>query len=106
MARLDIGPRGGLVEQQQAWIADQGPSQEGPLLLAAGQIADVTLRALRDAEALEQAQHALAVPAVAPREGARVGRQTHHDHLLDGDRKVPVDRLELRDVPDSSPSAA
>ncbi len=53
VAGVDVDAGRRLVEQQAARAAEQGAGQEHPLLLAAGELADVPLGQLGDAEALE-----------------------------------------------------
>ena len=46
-------------------------------------------------------------PALATEARAPAGhRQTHRRDLADGDREVPVDRRQLRHVPDAQPRPA
>ena len=57
VARLDVDPAGGLIEQQQHRVADQRPGEEDALLLAARQLANMAFRKAADPQSLEKRVH-------------------------------------------------
>ena len=97
----DVDAAGRLVHQQQLRLAQQRAGDEHPLLLAAGQLADVPAAELADARAGR-------APAPRPRVPSRDGHGRRRPvraistHSRDGDREAPVHRLELRHVADAS----
>ena len=100
----DVDARGGLVEEQDVGSAEQGPGDEHPLLLAPGQLSDVTAGRGRRCRAVRGRRP----PRSARRGWARatpvVGAGHQHD-LGDGDGELPVDRLHLRHVAGPQPAA-
>ena len=64
-ADVDAGRR--LVEHQQAGVAQQSAGQEHPLLLAAGELADVPLGKLGDAQTIQHRGNVGLVGAAGPR---------------------------------------
>src|SRR5262249_52444766 len=53
VAGFDVDAGGRFVEEEELGTTDQGAGQEGALLLTAGEVADVAVAELADAEALE-----------------------------------------------------
>jgi hypothetical protein len=81
-----------------------GPGDEHPLLLAAGELADVPGSERADAEPVEHPGNG--GPFVAGRPGQTAAAARHQHALGHRDREAPVHRLELRHVPDGEPRAA
>ena len=97
VAGAHVDPGRGFVQQQHLRPAEQRPRDEHPLLLAAGELADVAISEAADAELLEHRVHFLPLVTRRPGQDAPSGPRHQHD-LGDGDREVPVDRPDLRHV--------
>jgi hypothetical protein len=105
VAGADVDPARGLVEEEQARTSEQGPGDEDPLLLPAGELADVPATQAAEPQPLEEL---LGRGHVVP---GRPGHcppadPGHQDRLPDGHREVPVHRLDLRDVAHGGPAVA
>ena len=93
-----IHATGGLVEQEQLRLAIEGAREEHALLLSTRQLSNLPVGQLCDVQPLEHLHGARFLSSIAPRQGEAppVGRLSgHQDALKNGDREIPVDRLEL-----------
>ena len=101
VARLDVDARRRFVHQQQLGLAKQGAGDEHPLLLAAGELTDVTVGERADAQSLECVCDVAALCPAAPRDDSTVLAGASHEHALGHrDGEAPVDGVDLRDVAD------
>ena len=75
VAGAHVDARGGLVDEQQVGRAEQGAGDEHPLLLAAGELADVAVAEVADAEPVEHIGDARAArPGWSTASAGRCGR--------------------------------
>ena len=105
VAGTDIDPRCWFVHQQQFRVAEQGAGDEHSLLLTTGELADVTVGEIADAEAFEDVGDSGPFCRVGPRPVAAVTRRHQHG-LGNSHREVPVDRLDLGDIADAEVGSA
>jgi hypothetical protein len=75
----------------------KGAGEEHPLLLAAGEFADVSVFETAKTELLEQLSHAFALRLGGTR-SVPLGRGRHEDDLAHRDGEVPVDCFDLGNV--------
>ena len=90
----------GFVEEQDLRFAEKGAGDEHALLLSSGQLADVAMTKLTDAEAIKDDGDVALLRCAGPRSTTPVD-SGHRNDLGDRNWKVPVDRLDLGHVADS-----
>jgi hypothetical protein len=91
----------GLVENEKVSTLRQGAGQKHPLLLTAGELADLPLGESRHADLLQAAQRQGSLASAGKPEKANLPVETHHHHVEHGSRKVPVHPRSLRDIGDA-----
>ena len=106
----DIQMVGRLVQNQAGGLLGQCPSQNHPLLLAAGKGGEAALCHIGHANRLQRLGHNGIVLGIVPLHGPLVGRATHKHHILHGKFKIIIvvlgqDRnglsaLLIRELPD------
>ena len=99
VASLDVDPSGGFVEEQELRVAHKRPGEEHTLLLPARQRADVAAAEVVDAQPRHRLGGCLTICPRRPGEDAAAGRKAHHHDFFDGRREVPVDALDLGNIP-------
>lgn len=92
----------GFVHEIDVGVLGEGAGDEGALLLAAGEFADLALCEIGHAGLFEGGMGALAMGFSGSAEPAEAVVGTHQDDVENGDGEVPVDGLALRDVTDTS----
>src|SRR3546814_18926733 len=92
------------VHEGQVGFLGQRPGQEHPLLLSAGELADLPAGEVRHADLVETGQRRRAVPPGDRPQPAQHAVAAHGDDLLDGNREIPVDAAAIRDVADPPPT--
>ena len=96
--RGHIHPGEGFVHEVEPGILGQGAGEEHPLLLAAGQLADLPLGKVGHAHLLEGVQRNLTIFPADRTQPADFAVQAHGDHIQSIDRKVPIDTFSLGDI--------
>ena len=86
------------VQQQELGLLGQRASQKHSLLLPAGEFADLALCEGRHLHLLQRLLHQLPILAAGPAEHAHLADTSHHDRVVDADRKTPVDAAALRHI--------
>ena len=97
---VDTGKR--FVQQQDVRPLRHRAGHEHPLLLATGELPDLTIGEVGHADHLQGlvGQSAVFPAQVAP--PGHVAVTSHHRHFADRDRKVPIDRTALRHIGDAT----
>ena len=88
------------VHQVEVRLLGQGPGQEGPLLLAAGELADLPIGELGHTHLLQRLHGDPAVRSPRAPEPSQVAVAPHQHHVADRGRKIPVHAAALRHVGD------
>jgi hypothetical protein len=95
-----IDPVERLVEQEQVGLLRECSREEHPLLLAAGELADLGPRLGRETDPIQHPVDDRVIPPPRPPEPPGAGVASHQDDLPHGDGKRPVHHLPLRHVGD------
>ena len=96
---VEAGQR--LVQHQQLGLLGQGTRQEDPLLLTAGQFADLAFGEVGHADLRQRRlDHGPIAPA-RPAQQPDLADAPHHHHIADRDREAPVDAVALGHIADA-----
>ena len=95
-----IHRRKGLVHQIKISLLNQSAGEKRALLLATGELADLTVSEVRDAHAFQGVSGELAMPTAHRFEPADPSVATHRHHIERTDREIPVHTFALWDVAD------
>src|SRR4051794_15740305 len=101
IARSNVEPRRGLIEENQFRIAQKRTADKHGLLLASGELPDMALAEPFEIQSLHKLPHFLPFRLTDTLEPAAIGEKSHRDHFLDRYWEVPVYCFELWDVADS-----
>ena len=87
-----------LVEQDEAWVAQEALRDAKPLLLAAREQADRDVGEGARPDGIERAVHGRSGRSAGKRESVARAGQPELDELAPADRQIPVEAAMLRDV--------
>ncbi len=102
VTRRDVDAAGRFVEHEQVGFLRQRTGEEDPLLLPAGEFADVPVVEPVEPDRVDDPADPVGVGPRQSPEPPVADRQRHHVEHGDGER--PVDRLDLGDVADPQPA--
>src|SRR5262249_50348463 len=92
-----------LIHKVDVRLLRQRPRQEGPLLLPAGELADLPVRQVADADLAQTLPCPGALLPAGTPEPAEPAVGPHQHDIEHTDREVPVNAFALRDVADTAP---
>ncbi len=93
-------PRERFVEKNDATVLGKRPGQEDPLLLAAGQLADLALAEFAHADPCQRRFDSVVIGLFRDAQHVHAAVTAHHHHVFDENRKVPVHLFGLRHIGD------
>ncbi len=88
----------GLVEKVEVGIVEEGPGEEDPLLLPAGEGVDLAVGEMGDPEFLQELVGAVPLGPTGSAEPASADVGAGHDHGANGDGEIPLDFATLGEV--------
>ena len=97
---IDVDAGEGFVEQNHPPVLGKRAGEEHPLLLAAGELADLALAEIAHADAGKCCCDRFMIRGFGNAHHVHVAIAAHHHHVLDENREVPVDVLALRHIGD------
>ena len=92
----------GFVHEIDAGVLDEGAGEEGTLLLAAGELADLAVGEVLHADLFEGVHGGFAFALPGAADPAEAAVEAHGDDVEDGGGEVPVDAAALGDVADEA----